>query len=675
MAPFQYSGLDSTLQEIRLLVLHPAQTNQSQTPDDDILQLSLRKTKLTAQESYIALSYTWGDQRTRFPVRINGKSFTIGRNLHEALTQFRSDRTSDLTLWVDAVCINQADVHERESQICLMRDIYKNASEVFVWLGPQLPAGDVDVTEILFFMRELATQAQQEAQKYNHKECLDSWLPRIETVLWLVQRVGRPESYGAHAKLWMGVADLLDSPWFSRMWVVQEVAMGKMVTVIRGGTATSWDDVFLSVGKFIRAYETSISWILSDLSLMAKAGILPEEFKRKFHRVMCHSAGLIQNIGRLREITQKLSKMDYGHMPAVPNALYRIVRNFSQLNVTEPRDKIYALLGLLQECVPSMVFPTVSYSIPIPDLYWEVVKADIEQSGTLEFLQDASGTHPGRPPGLPSWVPYWHWDSHGHNARPVALSTFELRPEIFHSATACSIPFCYFNSRLKAIRVTGIVATVVQELGEVADWRQYMPVKAVWDILANQKWREQSTPLHRTVARAVTQWVSLLGLTNVLTDKLPYKLDLDKPGPVETKVKAHIFLAMLSMIHDAHEWPEEKLFDLYKAKLEEGKAKPLPWALTADRYISSRQTFGMLDRRLYVADDGSFGLCPMDTRVGDMIVFLFGCKVPMVLRPVEGFRVALWRVVGEAYSQYNMTGLRFKHILNKGEETRLFWII
>lgn len=41
----------------------------------------------------------------------------------------------DLNIWIDAVCINQADDEERSSQVAIMDRIYYHASHLTVWLG------------------------------------------------------------------------------------------------------------------------------------------------------------------------------------------------------------------------------------------------------------------------------------------------------------------------------------------------------------------------------------------------------------------------------------------------------------------------------------------------------------------------------------------------------------
>ncbi len=80
-----------------------------------------------------ALSYTWGDGSAKKELLVNGRRTTVGRNLHDAFLQLRR-RNEPVTLWADALCINQQDGAEKTHQIRLMRRIYREAAEVVMWL-------------------------------------------------------------------------------------------------------------------------------------------------------------------------------------------------------------------------------------------------------------------------------------------------------------------------------------------------------------------------------------------------------------------------------------------------------------------------------------------------------------------------------------------------------------
>lgn len=98
---------------------------------------NLVEAKLRQKPSYEALSYRWTDPNKENPnlVYFNKVEFSIGPNLYAALIRFR---LADVprALWVDQLCINQADGPEKDQQLLIMGDIYSKAEQVLAWLGP-----------------------------------------------------------------------------------------------------------------------------------------------------------------------------------------------------------------------------------------------------------------------------------------------------------------------------------------------------------------------------------------------------------------------------------------------------------------------------------------------------------------------------------------------------------
>lgn len=80
------------------------------------------------------MSYVWGNPKETKTIYVNGLIQNVTNNLHSALLQLRSP-TSSRKLWVDAICIDQRNLDEKQQQIALMRDIYTKAKYVAIWLG------------------------------------------------------------------------------------------------------------------------------------------------------------------------------------------------------------------------------------------------------------------------------------------------------------------------------------------------------------------------------------------------------------------------------------------------------------------------------------------------------------------------------------------------------------
>ncbi len=174
-----YGGRRLGDDSIRLVRIQPA------TNDDDPLFCGLIEVAFSSRPQFGALSYRWGTDEASDTITLNGCPFMVRRNLHDALVFLRSrhDGNALELFWIDAVCINQDDVAERNRQVRIMDQIYFRARTVLVWLGsgyakrpswePEDTVGDASESTRA---REMVRQVQQD--KY--------W-----TRVWILQEVGR----------------------------------------------------------------------------------------------------------------------------------------------------------------------------------------------------------------------------------------------------------------------------------------------------------------------------------------------------------------------------------------------------------------------------------------------------------------------------------------------------
>ncbi|PIG79604.1 hypothetical protein AARAC_001464 [Aspergillus arachidicola] len=156
---------------------------------------------------YEALSYVWsGDQEggaeKRKEIKLLGHTVPITANLHAAMVNLR-DHQFERVLWVDAICINQNDLDEKNKQIPLMRTIYAQANRVIIWLGEAFEDGD----KALETIRDLAERkamsgkgADTKLSRSNRESCLK----------------------------------LLQRKWFRRIWVLQEAGVARSIEIMCG---------------------------------------------------------------------------------------------------------------------------------------------------------------------------------------------------------------------------------------------------------------------------------------------------------------------------------------------------------------------------------------------------------------------------------------------------------
>ena len=132
---FEHQDLDLSLGQIRVLEVLPDNSGTG--------LMSCHPTQQSLSEgSYTALSYTWEASDKLIPIEVDGQEFLVLQNLFDFL---KHAKTPGLRLWIDAVCIDQSNISERNHQVRLMSKIYSKAAEVLIWLGRGDP-----VLEIMF---------------------------------------------------------------------------------------------------------------------------------------------------------------------------------------------------------------------------------------------------------------------------------------------------------------------------------------------------------------------------------------------------------------------------------------------------------------------------------------------------------------------------------------------
>jgi hypothetical protein len=176
---YKYKPLDPEKNEIRLLELFPA-------AEPSKIKARLFSHSLDDPSIYDALSYTWGDPSVTKAIELDGDAgFHIFASLEKALHDIRRHDAS-LVIWIDAICIDQRNVPERNIQVKMMKIIYEKALLVHIWI-------DVDI------------------------EIPAPVLKILETI-----SIGTPLE--GDPKFWDPIVHLFSQRYWSRVWIHQEVA-------------------------------------------------------------------------------------------------------------------------------------------------------------------------------------------------------------------------------------------------------------------------------------------------------------------------------------------------------------------------------------------------------------------------------------------------------------------
>lgn len=348
--PFSYTELQGEW-DIRLVELLPRGTS-------DQVRCRLVTVGLDGKAPpYEAMSYTWGDPTKSHAISVNGHTIKTTRNVYNLLYE-RSPLFSPRRVWIDAICINQDDHAEKAGQVRIMKYIYKCCSKVTIWLGAGQDSR-LAVDLILELSHHIAADNPTDAELYEK---------------YKTQR---------RSRRWLALGLILDHPYFSRMWMVQEVALNKTLHVVYGRETINWDTL---APVMLHLFGFRFSTMIED-------NITPAHKRR---RVMSMNSLFLD----------KARKTYHGKDQASPNSLLLMLPRFWTFSATDGRDKVFALLGLAQDAENPLIEP--DYTKPVEDVFLHTAWYLYSQDDSLEAILYCAGIGWRRNlPSLPSWVPDW----------------------------------------------------------------------------------------------------------------------------------------------------------------------------------------------------------------------------------------------------------------------------
>jgi hypothetical protein len=200
---FKHRPLPDPNTHLRHLYLRPKKWNTT-VNDEIVVRCELLPRPMKDVDPYVALSYTWRDPRLRRSVMIGEKVYNVTENLAIALEHLQEEKT--LILWIDAICIDQSNEHEKSIQVQRMGEIFSSAAFVIAWIGTAADESDLALQELkrCYLNRAFSLEPNVFANQFF------ATLP-IEPTRALFSR-----------------------PWFKRVWVGQEVALSTDVFFICG---------------------------------------------------------------------------------------------------------------------------------------------------------------------------------------------------------------------------------------------------------------------------------------------------------------------------------------------------------------------------------------------------------------------------------------------------------
>ena len=217
----------------------------------------------------------------------------VRANLWECLSYLSSTARDEL-FWIDAMCIDQCNVRERNEQVRAMKMTYREAAKVFVWLQDAAP-------ESLRKSPSPSVSAQRDKK--------DS----IRTEKTYLEKAYAEQLFPAHVEgtIWQSHFDeIMNQPYWSRTWVIQEFMLAQNITLCFGGSEIHWQDFFRVVSEVAMKHD--------DAAFAASNGPFP-----------------------------LLESRDHPSYVERPRSLFDLLQMYHKSKCSDPRDRVFALMGLL----------------------------------------------------------------------------------------------------------------------------------------------------------------------------------------------------------------------------------------------------------------------------------------------------------------------------------------
>ena len=305
---FPYLKLDTRNDEIRLLTILPETDAETQA------RCVLSKASLN--DKYVTISYEWGDPKITAPILLDGQVFYVTKNLDACLRALRTTKGhKDEKVWIDAICINQSDIRERSEQIQLMGRIYGSAVFSILWLGESTKPCKAAL---------MALQLEQRFPGKLRPAHISTLLKRLPPAG--LDMVREEMLYLMSLSVW------------ERIWILQEICLAKEIVLIYGSGIIS-EAAWTAMHSFMGSNEKSMSWQTGgaavDKGIFSPAGTRLWLLRATITKL--HESGIL-----------------------LATALHLLC---GCVKATDPRDYVYALMGIVTDMPPVR-----SSSSPSPSL-------------------------------------------------------------------------------------------------------------------------------------------------------------------------------------------------------------------------------------------------------------------------------------------------------------------
>ncbi|KAH6722940.1 heterokaryon incompatibility protein-domain-containing protein [Leptodontidium sp. MPI-SDFR-AT-0119] len=573
--------------QIRLLKASFNQTHNQ--PDIDTIQCEFLVVNLDDLPcEYVAISYLWGSSEKPNKVWCDGFSIAITVSAMSVLHMAASN--SDLGyIWIDALCIDQSNASEKAVQIRLMRDVYPAAKSTIAWLGDSTPITD----EALEFIVTLNTALK----KFEHDGVVN------------ISRSSLLHSEGCEwpSSSWKALSTLLEHPWFRRVWILQEMALASQVEIVCGKRSVPW----LLLAFIVVQIEHN--------GLMALL-MITENGELNRGPIGLSTLKIAWGLRCLRAV-------------AVPLGLASLLVDYSFLEASDDRDRLFALLGIADDVEDSSFEP--DYITSPPGVFLKSAVRLLTRDGSSNMILHRAGIGSDRNmEGLPSWVP--DWTKHHGNTVLGSLASIAS----YHASEGIIPPTnAIYSEDQQSIALSGC------NFDKITEFTPPYPESAY----------ERGSEEYPNIESAFMAWLDCLQIlcssAGVHPNGQSYYPDIlwrtlvagiDYSGnPAPDDFQQH-FQDLTTRAEDGLRAISEDRDLEANLDLDE----------SARKFVATMSAVSFR-RRVFATQLGYLGLGPLRIEVGDRICVFLGFDTPFVIRPRDEGGYVL---VGECYIYGLMNG-------------------
>ncbi|KAH7076603.1 heterokaryon incompatibility protein-domain-containing protein [Paraphoma chrysanthemicola] len=666
-----YGTLSTQSPVFRLLEL------QSSDDPADAIACTLEVHRLDYAPPYKALSYAWNEDdqfvpreddemsRRRFQVYVrtnHGRgSFeqmvSVSRSLALAMRRLRQ-RDRPILLWVDSLCINQMDTDERAKQVEMMGMIYQSAAEVVIWLGEREVDDElgewlqgINQRTVVYSDWNNDNRSQSLVKHYinSYKTLQDNYSGPVTQkrdvygafcLIWLLsQGIKSKEIPFYHEKsftnrfrlAWAsqvsdGLRTIMRRNWWRRVWVVQETVLARKATIMYSTLSAPWSMFAKAANLYLQEQ------LVEDV-----------EQRRVFEGLylLSHRSDQLRTTDALGGFCETVLAIDSTRQEwasGKPVQLLTLLRRFRSRRATDHRDKVFALLGLVDKW---MIIPlSIDYKMTDEMLYMSTAAQIIEETQALSVLCDVT-QNTNLAQGSPryvyskSWIADWSKVAADSDLERERLSRHQ------HYFAGRKQGYAFIHDHILETKglILGTVASIAPNTPQDATERLRRGIGS-WEVW----WRDGTDAMHgpspefaETVCGGLL-YRPRLGNTGHISQSAYHRANVEEiqqayqAWATDTTTARHRRTAMIAdLVVNSYKEPEEvtELKNSFYYSVRCATVSRCFFIFNRNVQLRSKQDASSFPARTDI------GVGPPSLMVGDKVFLPYGSQVPLIVRPQD----------------------------------------